>query len=75
MLSNSKSKDGSLKNVHAEHAKYILGSRVYNNIKKLVFIEIKLYVITIIIAIDYCVLSFIKCKLNLISFSENNCQC
>ena len=49
MLSNSKSKDGSLKNVHAEHAKYILGSRVYNSIKKLVFIEIKLYVITIVI--------------------------
>ena len=33
MLSNSKSKDGSLTYVHAENAKYILDERVYNNIK------------------------------------------
>ena len=33
MLSNSKSKDGLLTDVHAENAKYILDERVYNNIK------------------------------------------
>ena len=27
MVSNSKSKDGSLKDVHAEYAKYILGKQ------------------------------------------------
>ena len=27
------------------------------------------------VAIDYCVLSFFKCKLTLISFIENNCKC
>ena len=43
------------------------GSRVYNNIKKLFFSEIELYIIT-----D---LSFIECKLTLISFTENNCKC
>ena len=49
MVSNSKSKDGSLKDAHAECAKYILESRVYSNIRleKLVFSEIKFYVITI----------------------------
>ena len=63
-------------------------SRVYNNIKRPVFSEIKLYVITIIIvyrcsaisrlklcvAIDYCVLSFIECELTLITRTENNYQ-
>ena len=27
------------------------------------------------LAIDYCALSFTKCKLTLISFAENNCKC
>ena len=50
MLSNSKSKDGFLRNIHAEYAKYISwASGVYNSIKKLVLSEIKLYFITIII--------------------------
>ena len=44
MLSNSKSKDGSLKNMQNIY----WANRVYNNIKKLVFSEIKLYVLTII---------------------------
>ena len=34
MSSNSKSKDGSLKNVHAEYAQYILGRRGLQSIKK-----------------------------------------
>ena len=61
---------------------------VYN--KKLVLSETKLHVITIVIvykcsiisdiyqlyvAIDYCVLFFIECKLTIISFTENNCKC
>ena len=60
---------------------------VYN--KKLVLSEIKLHVITIVIvykcsiisdiyklyvAIGYCVLFFIECKLTLITFIENNCK-
>ena len=57
MLSNSKSKDGSLKDVHAEYGKYILGNNKefniksikHKNIKKLVFSETKVYVITLII--------------------------
>ena len=33
-LSNSKAKDGFLKDSHAEYPKYILGKWVYSNIKK-----------------------------------------
>ena len=33
MLPNSKSKDGSLKSVHAEYAKYVWGTYGLNNIK------------------------------------------
>ena len=36
-LSNLKSKDGSLKDVHAENVKYILGEWVYNSIKYIGF--------------------------------------
>ena len=44
MFPNSKSKGGSLKDVHVEDANISWASGVYNNIKKLVFNEIKLYV-------------------------------
>ena len=86
MFANSKSKGGSLKDVHVEDANISWAGGVYNNIEKLVFNEIKLYVLTIIIvykcksfltniyqlcvSIDYCVFSFIECKLTLISFTK-----
>ena len=50
MLSNSKSKDGSLNDIHGGYTNTSWASTVYNNIKKLVLREIKLYVIAIIIA-------------------------
>ena len=57
MLSNSKSKDGSLKDVHTEYAKYISDSGGYNNIEKLVLSETKLYVVTIIIVLKCSIIS------------------
>ena len=64
-------------------------SVIYNNIKKLAFSEIKiicyhyyhciqgLYTsmqVQLCVAIDYCVLFFIECKLTLISLTENYCK-
>ena len=86
MLSNSKSKDGTLKDAHAELVKYILVKQGLQKHKKLVFSEMK-YVITIIIqvlchvrlqlyvSIYYSVLSFTEFKLTLIGVTESNCRC
>ena len=46
-----------LKDLYAEYAEYILGEWGYNNMKKLVFSEIKLYVITILFVYNCSIIS------------------
>ena len=64
-------------------------SEICNNMKKLLFLwniislwslhtsalSFPLSIYQICVATGYCVLSFIGCKLTLISFTENNCNC